>query len=147
MAGWGTQADCVTYSLRPGRHKAATAGMCVKCLWWQRPAGSCSRLGHACFCGSPSKCLKKQEPVGGKGGCHGGPAHCMPLDNGISFLRQPMLHLRAFLSMEPLTSIPAGCLCTANSGCLPRSTLLTPHFSTELTLTLVAFCPRRGTQG
>lgn len=121
--------------------------MCMKCLWWKTPAGICTRLGNARSGGSPSKCPKNQETVGEKGCCHGGPVHCLPLNNGISFPRQPMLHLRAFLAMELLTPILVGCLCTAKSSCFPRYTLLTPHFITQLPPTLVASRPRWGTQG
>ena len=43
-----------SYSLRPGRNKAGTIGVCIKNLKWQRLAGSCNRLWHTFFDGSPS---------------------------------------------------------------------------------------------
>ena len=97
--------------------------------------------------GSPSQCPWRQGPAGGEGFCNGDPAPCTPLNNDTSFPRQTMLPLAAFPAMEPLTPISSSCLCPANSSPLPRSTLLTPHFSTQLPPELAASCLRLGCPG
>ena len=81
----------------------------------------------------------------------GGPIPCTPLNNGVSLPRQTTLPPGAFLAVELLTPVPSGCLRAAelltpilsggfhmvNSHPLPRSTLLTPHFSTQPPTALV----------
>ena len=98
-----TQQLIGAHLLRPGRGTAATTRVCVKCLWWWRPAGSCNRLEHACFGGSPSHCLQRQWLACGGSGS---PAPCVPLNNGTSFPRQTTFPLGAFPAMEPLTPVP-----------------------------------------
>jgi len=76
----------------------AIAGACVKCLWWQRPAESCKRLGCARSGGNP--------PQGQQGVSNGGPTPYVPFCNGASFPRQSMLLLEAFPAVESLTPAP-----------------------------------------
>ena len=141
-ADWVTLADWGTYLLRPGRDKTATTGACTKCLQWQRLAGNSNWLGCTRFDGSLFQSPQRHRMAGGEGGCNGGPAPCTPLSNDTSFPRQTMLPLVAFLSVDPLTPILSGCLCTANSSPLLESALLTPHFSTQPLPALVASCFR-----
>ena len=103
----------------------------MKCLWWQRPAGSCNRLGHPHSGGSPSQSPWRQELACGEIVCSGSSTACTPLSNGVSFPKQTTLPLGAFPAVEPLTHVPSGCLYAANSGPLPGSALLTPCFSNQ----------------
>ena len=136
-----------TYLLRPGRDKAATTGAGAKCLQWQRPTGSCNRLGSTHSGGSPSQCLWRQGLACEERVQDGGPTFYAPLNNGASFPRQTTLPLGAFMAMEPLIPIPSGCLCAANSGPLPGFALLTSHFSTQPLPALAASCLRLGCPG
>lgn len=127
--------------------KVAAALVCVKCLRQQRPAGRCNRLGHTHSGVSPSKWPQKPGPLGGEGAYNGSPAPCTPLNSGVTFPRQTTLPVGAFLAVEPLTPIPSGFLCAANTGPLPRSTLLTTSFSTQPPSALAASCLRLGCPG
>ena len=119
-----------TYFFRPERGAAATSRVCADCLQQQRLAGSCNRLGHACSGRSPSQCLRKPEkPAGGERGCNGGPAPCASLDNDALLLWCPGLFLQIFPGVSSLLLSLQGCLFTANSCPLPRSTLQTPFSS------------------
>lgn len=61
----------------------------------------------------------------------GDPSTCAPLNNGTLLLRQTTFPPGAFWDVELLTIVSSSCLHAANSSLLPRSALLTPHFSTR----------------
>ena len=100
-----------------------TAGVCTKCLWQRRPAGSCNRLGHACSGGSPSQCLQRQWLACGGSGS---PAPCAQFNSGALLLWCPGLLPQTFPAVELLTPVPSGCLFIANSCPLPGSMLQNP---------------------
>ena len=54
---------------------------------------------------------------------------------------------RSIPGHRALTPVPSVCLCAANNVPLPGSALLTPRFSTQPLLALVASCLRLGHQG
>lgn len=97
--------------------------------------GTCSLLWEF-------QCLGRQGSSGGEGVCNGSPAPWAPLNSHASFPRQTTLPLGAFPAMEPLTPVPLGCLCIANSGPLPGSTILTPPFRTQPPPALASCCLR-----
>ena len=93
-----------SYSLRPGRNKAGTTGVCIKSLKWPRVVGSRDRLWHTFSDGSPSQRQWMQELVCGERDQDSGYAPCAPLRNRFICPRQTMLPLGAFLAVEPLSS-------------------------------------------
>ena len=143
MTDWGACA----HSGRGGTRQPRLG--CMHSLCWDPPlvpmAAEDSRLGCTRSDGSPSQYPQRQGLVCGERVCDDSPAPCTPLNNGASLLRQTTLPPGAFPALEVLTSvssgcpraanliipIPSGCLHEANSCPLPRTTLLTPHFSTQ----------------
>ena len=89
------------------------------------------RGGRACSNGCPSQCQWKQKPEGGEGVCNGSLAPYVPLNNDALLLWCSRLFLQTFPLVELLTSVPLGCLFTANSCPLPGSTLQTLFSSTQ----------------